>query len=130
MNQLTNTCDHFKMALLRSEMPPYYRWQPVQQEEVLDVDDDDEEDNPTEERMPQNQVCVEERIAFTPYNFQKNPDNDLDLSNNTGLTQQLPMPAYGGYYANLSSLLPPSTQPIFSLSRYIQVKRLRLTCPF
>lgn len=30
---------------------------------------------------------------------------------------ELPMPAYGGHYSVLSSLLPPTTQPVLSFSR-------------
>lgn len=59
MQQLTNTTDHFKMILLRSEMPPYYRWQVVQQEEVQDVDDESDDEEAKDDHKPhQSQVGV------------------------------------------------------------------------
>ncbi|KAI6214573.1 hypothetical protein M3Y94_00284400 [Aphelenchoides besseyi] len=134
MQQLNNSGEQFKFNLIRSEIPPFYKWQQTQN----DVDDEAasprnvENSEPTEkslqvvnqmyskpnaenEKMSQNKLNVNVLLPdqSTVLEQMQNVDEMLSVRQ----PKQLPMPAYGGHYANLSSFLPPSTQPVAYFSR-------------
>lgn len=77
--------DNTRMSLERTEIPPYYRWCKWRDDTV--------------ERK--------ESKSQTP----RDEDLDKDDASRDGV-RVLPMPAYGGHYSQLSTFLPPATQPV------------------
>ncbi|KAI6200883.1 Protein furry-like protein-like [Aphelenchoides besseyi] len=134
MQQLNNSGEQFKFNLIRSEIPPFYKWQQTQS----DVDDEaasprnvENSEQPGKALQMVNQMYSKPNAENEELHKNKlNANSSLD-DKTTPLSQfsevdemlsvrqpkQLPMPAYGGHYANLSSFLPPSTQPVAYFSR-------------
>uniref|UniRef100_A0A0N5A9H4 Protein furry n=1 Tax=Syphacia muris TaxID=451379 RepID=A0A0N5A9H4_9BILA len=110
INHLKCVNEQFNLNIERCEMPPYYKWLSVtdfhekENEPALEEDEKNVDDVNSFERRS---------IGSTTNLVKQNPPED-EVS--TGI-HQLPMPAYGGHYSMLLSLLPPTTQPIISFSR-------------
>ncbi|KAL3116112.1 hypothetical protein niasHT_007412 [Heterodera trifolii] len=104
MAQLQRVGDPFMAQLCRSEIPPFYRWQPN-----VSV---------SKERTVDSEECAEiGRTIFSDNNISGHSTLLPSSADRSRLPNQLPMPPYGGYYCRLSTLLPSSSQSISALPR-------------
>uniref|UniRef100_A0A914QMV1 Uncharacterized protein n=1 Tax=Panagrolaimus davidi TaxID=227884 RepID=A0A914QMV1_9BILA len=98
--------EQFKMTLVRHDVAPYYRWQlPHSDEEVLPTDETKE----NEEEMVETEKDLNSSL----------PDEKPESLNQShgNLPKELPMPAYGGFYADLRPLLSVSNQSVVHFTK-------------
>lgn len=127
MEQLVNSGEQFKLTLIRSDMPPYYRWVPIQSEssetpQSTDQLTDGDKQKAQKSTDNQSTETVEREDAnngSVPCD-PKNERQKMDAKMRAKQPRQLPMPAYGGFYSSLSAFLPPSTQPVAYFSRWVK----------
>uniref|UniRef100_A0A915AQL7 Cell morphogenesis protein N-terminal domain-containing protein n=1 Tax=Parascaris univalens TaxID=6257 RepID=A0A915AQL7_PARUN len=111
MSHLESVNEQFNVNLERCEMPPYYRWQSISDFHEKDNGECESRSHSVDPADTNaSTVAVSELIA-APKQLSVAEDEVADGVN------ELPMPAYGGHYSVLSSLLPPTTQPVVSFSR-------------
>uniref|UniRef100_A0A915ES77 Uncharacterized protein n=1 Tax=Ditylenchus dipsaci TaxID=166011 RepID=A0A915ES77_9BILA len=110
MEQLTNVGEPFKLQLFRCEMPPFYRW--VQQPSPLANSSECSEED---EKIGDKNGRKAGQKSRKNLQLQTNAPCRASPCNTT--PKQLPMPPYGGHYARLLTLLPPSTQVVPSFTR-------------
>ncbi|CAD5220403.1 unnamed protein product [Bursaphelenchus xylophilus] len=122
IEQLNNGGDTFRMNLVRSEIPPYFRWH-------NQINEEREEKEGTEDTVKEADLSnlseatvtqKESHLNETNKVSDLNPDNSIPFSldeNKKNHVRQLPMPAYGGHYSSLAAFLPPTTQPITYFSK-------------
>ncbi|CAD5214063.1 unnamed protein product [Bursaphelenchus okinawaensis] len=124
IDQLNNGGDTFKMHLVRSEIPPYFRWNSPTTDEDEKIRDRDDEKEGTEDTVKQVEVTdtiISKEPQFNEESFEKEePQNTsipFSMDDKKNHVKQLPMPAYGGHYSSLAAFLPPTTQPISYFSK-------------
>ncbi|PAV74805.1 hypothetical protein WR25_11823 [Diploscapter pachys] len=88
---LTISQDSSRATIERSEIPPYYRWK------------DENGDN----LKAQEPLSLNDGMLSAEGRQLLRADDSLRDG-----VRLLPMPAYGGHYAQMSNLLPPATQPL------------------
>jgi hypothetical protein len=109
MEQLANSGEQFKLTLVRSDIPPFYRWQ--QQSETSDTPQNTEQLNAAQKNAPETENAQNGVIPSDPKNVTENEKVRAKHP------RQLPLPAYGGHYSALNMFLPPFTQPVAYFSR-------------
>ncbi|KHN72892.1 Protein furry -like protein-like [Toxocara canis] len=111
ISHLENVNEQFNANLERCEMPPYYRWQSVSDFREKDNGEGGSRSQSVAPTDTNASTIVASELMLSPKQVSMAEDEVADGVN------ELPMPAYGGHYSVLSSLLPPTTQPVVSFSR-------------
>jgi hypothetical protein len=124
MEQLVNSGEQFKLTLVRSDMPPFYRWIPIQNESSETPQSTDQladgEKQKIHKSIDNQSTDTVEKDADVNASVPCDPKNErpkMDAKMRAKQPRQLPMPAYGGFYSNLNVFLPPSTQQVAYFSR-------------
>uniref|UniRef100_A0A914ZBN0 Cell morphogenesis protein C-terminal domain-containing protein n=1 Tax=Panagrolaimus superbus TaxID=310955 RepID=A0A914ZBN0_9BILA len=112
VNQLSLMTEQFKMTLVRLDVAPYYRWQ---------LSHSDEEPMPTDETKKEEEEEIDEMVetekdlnSSSLVNCEKSESLNQSHGN---LPKELPMPAYGGFYADLRPLLLVSNQHVVHFTK-------------